>query len=260
MLTVSVIIPNYNNESYLNQCIDSVLAQTFPIKEVIIYDDCSTDGSREILKGYESRDSRVRVIYGKTNVGVSVARDTAIKATSSDYVCMLDADDYFYSNRKIEMEMKKIQRQFDANGEKVISFSQTIDVNENGAVIGNIAHIDLSGNERFKIITRLYSNYMPRDYCFPREIYDVSGGYTKGLSLYEDWELNMKFLNYTRFVYSGEYGTAYRHKLGGLSSVNHKKQFQTKVQIFTKIQTNTIEKICFFILAYAAYMKHKFRG
>ena len=55
MLTVSIIIPNYNNEKYLNRCIDSVLAQTYPIKEIIIYDDCSTEGSREILEKYAAK-------------------------------------------------------------------------------------------------------------------------------------------------------------------------------------------------------------
>lgn len=260
MLTVSVIIPNYNNEKYLNKCIDSVLAQTYPIKEVIIYDDCSTDGSKEILKEYESRESRVRVIYGEVNVGVSVARDTAIKATSSDYVCMLDADDYFYCSSKIEKEMKKVQEIYELTGEKVIVFSQTVDVGENGEPFEKPKHVDLDGNERFRIVTRAYSNYMPRDYCFPKEIYNRCGGYTKELNLYEDWELNIKFLGYTKFVYSGGYGTAYRHKMGGLSSVDYKKQLYTKKKIVRGYKLGFKEKVYFYVIAYAAYFKNMLRG
>lgn len=260
MLTVSVIIPNYNNEKYLNKCIDSVLAQTFPIQEVIIYDDCSTDGSKEILKEYESRESRVRVIYGEVNVGVSVARDTAIKATSTDYVCMLDADDYFYSSSKIENEMKKAQEIYELTGEKVIVFSQTVDVDENGEPFEKPKHMDLEGNERFRIVTRAYSNYMPRDYCFPKEHYEHCGGYTKNLSLYEDWELNIKLLEYTVFLYSGEFGTAYRHKKGGLSSVDYKKQLVTKKMIFRKYKTNLKEKLFFYMIAYGVFIKHSVVG
>lgn len=260
MLTVSVIIPNYNNEKYLNKCIDSVLAQTFPIQEVIIYDDCSTDGSKEILKEYESRDSRVRVIYGEVNVGVSVARDTAIKATSTDYVCMLDADDYFFSNKKIEREMQKAQQIYDETRKKVAVFSQTVDVDENGIPFSEPGLVDLEGNERFKIVTRLYSNYMPRDYCFPREYYDKCGGYTKELNLYEDWELNIKLLQYTDFVYSECFGTAYRHKQGGLSSVDYKKQLATKKMIFQKYKTNLKEKLLFYLIAYGAFIKHSVVG
>lgn len=258
--TLSVIVPNYNNEKYIRQCLDSILAQTYPVKELIVYDDCSTDGSRMILNEYSEKYSNVKVIWGEKNVGVSVARDTAIRATSSDYVCMLDADDYFYNKKKLAAEMAAIDKIYRNNEKKVISFSQTVDVDETGTPLGAVNHVNLSGNERFRIVTRLYKNYMPRDYCFPRDTYFECGGYTKGVSLYEDWELNIKFLDKIKFVYSGEFGTAYRHKEGGLSSVNYKKQLTTKIRIFKQFKTTLIEKIFFFILTYAAYAKHRVKG
>ncbi len=260
MFSVSVIVPNYNNEKYLSTCLNSIISQTYPIKEIVVYDDCSTDGSREILTEFVAKDKRIKVIFGQKNVGVSVARDTAIQNTTSDYVCMLDADDYFYTKEKIENEMKTVQRVFGETGEKVISFSQTIDVDEAGATIGTVSPVDLSGKERFKIVTRLYSNYMPRDYCFPKSAYIRCGGYTKGLNLYEDWELNMKFLECTSFVYSGGYGTAYRHKTGGLSSVNYKKQLDVKKKIIGGFRLSLKEKACFYAIAYAAYFKNILRG
>lgn len=256
MFSVSVIVPNYNNEKYLSTCLNSIISQTYPIKEIVVYDDCSTDGSREILTEFAAKDKRIKVIFGQKNVGVSVARDTAIQNTTSDYVCMLDADDYFYTKEKIENEMKTVQRVFSETGEKVISFSQTIDVDEAGTTIGAVSPVDLSGKERFRIVTRLYSNYMPRDYCFPKELYTKCGGYTKGLSLFEDWELNIKFLGFTRFVYSGGYGTAYRHKAGGLSSVNYKRQLKTKIQIFRRYNMSIRETCVFNVVAYLAYIKH----
>lgn len=260
MFSVSVIVPNYNNEKYLSTCLNSIISQTYPIKEIVVYDDCSTDGSREILTEFVAKDKRIKVIYGQKNMGVSVARDTAIQNTTSDYICMLDADDYFYTNEKIENEMKTVQHVFSETGKKVISFSQTIDVDETGAAIGTVSSIDLSGNERFKIVTRLYSNYMPRDYCFPKELYTKCGGYTKGLSLFEDWELNIKFLDFTDFVYSGGYGTAYRHKAGGLSSVNYRKQLKTKIQIFKRFDTSLKENIWFYGISMGAYLKNMIRG
>lgn len=256
MFSVSVIVPNYNNEKYLPTCLNSIISQTYPIKEIVVYDDCSTDGSREILTEFAAKDKRIKIIFGQKNVGVSVARDTAIQNTTSDYVCMLDADDYFYTKEKIENEMKTVQRVFCETGEKVISFSQTVDVDEAGAAIGAVSPVDLSGKERFRIVTRLYSNYMPRDYCFPKELYTKCGGYTKGLSLFEDWELNIKFLDFTRFVYSGGYGTAYRHKVGGLSSANRKKQLNTKIAILKKHRLSLGEKIVGYSLACAAYVKN----
>ena len=102
------------------------------------------------------------MIYGEVNVGVAVARDTAIKATSTDYVCMLDADDYFFSNKKIESEMQKAQQIYNETGKKVAVFSQTVDVDENGIPFLEPGFVDLEGNERFRIVTRLYSNYISR--------------------------------------------------------------------------------------------------
>lgn len=260
MFTVSVIIPNYNNEKYLGTCLDSVLAQTYPIKEIVVYDDCSTDDSRAILEEYRKKDDRIHLIFGEKNVGVSVARNIAIQRTTSDYVCMLDADDYLYSPNKIKAEMDTIHSIFNSTGEYIVSFSQTVDVDEKGQPLDTVEHVDLSGNERFRIITRMYNKYMPRDYCFPKKYYVACGGYTKGLSLYEDWELNIKLLGYTRFVYSGEYGTAYRHKAGGLSSVNYEKQLLVKNKIIKKYKLTLKERVVFLGLAYAAYLKHKIKG
>ena len=87
----SVVIPVYNKEKYLKQTLDSVLNQTMHDYEVIIVDDCSTDGSVEIAKKYET-DKRFHV-YTKINEGVSATRNYGIRKAKGDYVCFLDADD-----------------------------------------------------------------------------------------------------------------------------------------------------------------------
>jgi teichuronic acid biosynthesis glycosyltransferase TuaG len=200
--SVSVIIPNYNNEEYLRQCIDSVISQTYRVSEIIIYDDCSTDTSRDILKEYENSNELVTVLYGEKNVGVSAARDRAIKAASSEYICMLDADDFFFDPYKIESEMNTIKKYYRKTGRKGIAFSQTIDVDLSGKPLSRVKHKKLAGGEAYRIATRAYNRYMPRDYCFPKELYEICGGYEIGLPLYEDWDLNLKFLKLTKFLYS----------------------------------------------------------
>ena len=260
MLTVSVIIPNYNYGNYLSQCIDSVLAQTYPIQSIIIFDDCSTDNSREILQKYAALDDRIRILTSKKNTGDLNARDISIKSATSDYICTLDADDFFFSRNKIKREMEKAQDIYDSTGKKPIVFSQTVDVNEEGIPLKKVKHINLGGHERFRTVTRLYKNYTPRDYCFPKEAYLACGGYTEGLSLYEDWDLNLKFLNFTEFIYSGEYGTAYRHKPGGLSSADYRKHLQAKLKIFKSFSATPLEKLVFYPLAFSSYIMHKVRG
>ena len=91
---VSVIVPVYNAERYLKQCVESILAQTLKNVEIIFVDDGSTDGSLEILKDYQAKDYRIRVI-SQENTGGGAARNRGMKEASGEYLCFLDADDYF---------------------------------------------------------------------------------------------------------------------------------------------------------------------
>lgn len=90
---VSIIIPVYNVEQYLPQCLDSVLAQTHTNIEVICINDGSTDGSLAILTDYSQKDKRLFVI-DKENQGVSVARNVGIEHVKGDYVMFVDSDDW----------------------------------------------------------------------------------------------------------------------------------------------------------------------
>ena len=91
---VSVIIPVYNAEKYIGQCVDSVLAQTLQEIEVILVNDGSADGTLEIMKKYQKQDSRVRVI-DQENQGPAVARNVGLHQSVGEYLAFLDADDFF---------------------------------------------------------------------------------------------------------------------------------------------------------------------
>lgn len=90
---ISVIIPVYNAEKYLEQCLNSILAQTFPDFELLLIDDGSSDLSREICDDYAAKDSRIKVFY-KKNGGVSSARNLGIQNATNDWICFVDSDDY----------------------------------------------------------------------------------------------------------------------------------------------------------------------
>ncbi len=90
----SVLIPVYNVEKYLPECLDSILNQTYPRFEAIIIDDGSTDGSGYICDRYAEYDSRFKV-YHQTNEGIMMARRTGILKASGEYCFFLDADDYY---------------------------------------------------------------------------------------------------------------------------------------------------------------------
>ena len=90
---ISVIIPVYNGERYLGRCLDSVLGSACRDFEVIVVDDGSTDGSRQLALAYTKRDERVKVIFQAENQGVSAARNRGIEASSGEWIVFVDADD-----------------------------------------------------------------------------------------------------------------------------------------------------------------------
>lgn len=94
---VSVIVPIYKVEQYLNKCVDSILSQTYRNLEVFLVDDGSPDNCGAICDDYASRDNRIRVIH-KPNGGLSDARNVALDVATGEFVVCVDSDDYIAPN------------------------------------------------------------------------------------------------------------------------------------------------------------------
>ena len=92
-IKVSVIVPVYNVEKYLRQCLDSIINQTLKEIEILCINDGSTDSSPEILKEYEEKDSRIKII-NKKNAGLSAARNQGLELAKGEYVSFIDSDDW----------------------------------------------------------------------------------------------------------------------------------------------------------------------
>jgi len=90
---VSVIVPIYNVDSYLSQCIESIIHQTYPYIEIILVNDGSTDNCENICIAYANKDNRIRYFY-KKNGGLSSARNYGIKKCRGEYFCFIDSDDF----------------------------------------------------------------------------------------------------------------------------------------------------------------------
>lgn len=96
-MRISIIIPVYNVKKYLPQCLNSILAQSRKVEEIILIDDGSTDGSAKICDEYAARHAAVTVIH-QTNQGVAAARNAGLQRCSGDYIAILDADDAIASD------------------------------------------------------------------------------------------------------------------------------------------------------------------
>lgn len=92
-VSVSIIVPCYNVAPYVDACMDSLVCQTLRDIEIICVNDGSTDGTPALLRAWEERDSRVRVI-DRENGGLSVARNTGMELAAGEYIGFVDPDDY----------------------------------------------------------------------------------------------------------------------------------------------------------------------
>ena len=97
MVKVSIIVPVYNVEKYLRQCMDSIIVQTLKDIEIICIDDGSTDSSGGILDDYASKDDRIRVIH-KENSGYGNSMNIGLDAATGEYVGIVESDDYADEN------------------------------------------------------------------------------------------------------------------------------------------------------------------
>lgn len=91
---ISILVPVYNVEPYIEKCLESILAQTYSNIEVILVDDASTDLSCQICEAYAARDQRMQLIHFQINRGVSAARNEAVSRARGEYITFMDPDDY----------------------------------------------------------------------------------------------------------------------------------------------------------------------
>ena len=94
----SIIVPVYNVEKYVAQCIESIQGQTFADYEVLVVDDCGNDDSMKIVKRYAKNDSRIKIFKHTQNRGLAAARNTALKNAQGEYIVCLDSDDWMDKN------------------------------------------------------------------------------------------------------------------------------------------------------------------
>jgi glycosyltransferase involved in cell wall biosynthesis len=117
---VSVLIPTYNSEEHLVECLDSVLAQDFADLEIIISDDRSTDGTMKIVEAYAARDSRIRCWQNPKNLGPIANHNLCLQEARGEYVKYIHGDDKLLSTADI----RKLAAALDANPSAVLAGSQ----------------------------------------------------------------------------------------------------------------------------------------
>lgn len=197
---ISIIIPVYNAERYLHQCIESVIAQTFKDWEAILVNDGSKDGSLAICQEYASKDSRIRVI-DKPNGGPSSARNKGLDEAQGEYVYFMDADDWIEKNF---LEVFFNEDENEDNNYDIIFQGFVREFSDGRKEKSFAMDADTSVMSKEEIICRLYKEHVYGwAWCklFRREIiekYHIR--FDESLRLWEDELFTSEFLRYAEKV------------------------------------------------------------
>ena len=218
MPKISVIVPVYNVERYLPQCLDSIINQTFRDIEIICINDGSTDNSGIILEEYAQKDSRLKVL-NQENQGLSVARNNGIAQATGEYISFIDSDDFIHLEFLDTLYQTLIQSNCDIAG---CDFQKVY--NNEVPVLGNIkfkkyvSALDVLLNKKnfihFNVWNKLYKREIIKDIQFVENLY------------FEDWVFNLcVFAQNTSFAWINEklYGYRISNQSIVRSQFNHKK-------------------------------------
>ena len=134
---ISIIVPVYNAEKFIMKTMDSVLAQTYLNWELLLVDDCSSDGSAEAISQYveKEKDSRIRLIRQPTNQGAAYARNRGLMEARGRYIAYLDADDLWMSE-KLEHELNFMRKK-----DAAFVFTGYEFADENGTGLGKVVRV-----------------------------------------------------------------------------------------------------------------------
>ncbi|WP_113924635.1 glycosyltransferase [Cognataquiflexum aquatile] len=233
---VSIVFTSYNHREYLRQALDSLVNQTYPMLEIIIVDDCSTDGSQEILKEYESF-SNVIIKFNSKNSG-SYVKSTNFGASfaKGEYIIFAQCDDYAEPN-----QIELLLNVFEENQSVGVVFSKSYLVDEDGKIFSD----DFWGREKsFKMDIKdnpLIQGIKMKEYLsfscvipnlsaalIKRELFEKVNGLSEQYLVVADWELWLNLTEISDFYYVNK-------------PLNYFRQHATTIRSSIKMKIQIIE-------------------
>lgn len=244
-MSISVIIPAFNAEAFLAKAINSVLAQTVPVFEIIVIDDGSKDRTAAIAQGY---GASVRVISQK-NQGVARARNHGVEVSTGELIAFLDADDA-WAPSKIEMQV----RAMNASPEAVLCYTRLLELNLDGSESPSPFEDPRNIHKALRIGNPAIP---PSSVLVRREPLERTGGFNPKRNGSEDWEMWLNLRQIGPFCAVEEPLTHYQINVTGLSS-NAETLYEHTVQLLDSLLLKDLHGVSKLlwrrrILSYQAY-------
>lgn len=185
MEKVSVIIPTYNVEKYIEEAMSSILNQTYKNIEVIVVDDCSTDRTYEILKDICKYDDRIKIYKNDKNMKICYSLNRALKESTGSYIVRMDGDDISDLDR-IETQLKFLKNNKDID----LVGTSTICINEDGKELSRTTMLD-DFNKLKKIVK--FSSPISHIWMCKKEVYEKLNGY-RDIPYVEDYDFLLRLI------------------------------------------------------------------
>lgn len=187
---ISIVLPVYNGERYLSESINSILSQTYDNFELIIVNDCSTDSSLEIVKTFEKKDSRIKIVNNEVNQKLPKSLNIGFSHCSGDYFTWTSDDNRFLPNA-----LKRMKEELDYGNDFVFSMCNVINSEGN--------RIDTT--EKYDDLNELlYRNIVLASFMYKKEVHDLLKGYDTSKFLVEDYDFWLRAYKKFRFKFIPE--------------------------------------------------------
>lgn len=231
---VSVIVPVYNNETYLGQAINSIMQQTYKDIEIIVVDDGSTDNSSKIAEDFE----QVKYIY-QANSGPSAARNKGVSASRGEYIAFLDSDD-MYAKNKIEVQVRTLEQNKDVD----IVYNDCIVVDKNLNYINTLKSEGVYENEKDFLCMLLFRQIIPipPSIMLRRKCFEDGYFYNNGYKHAEDYEFIIRLAQKYKFKYIPKPLYIYRRHENNLTNA-HNLQQDREINVLRELGYSRIEEI-----------------
>lgn len=235
---VSIIVPMYNAEKYVEDTINSVINQTYTNWEMLIVNDNSTDNSLEIVKKYAKNDSRIKIYNNDKNLGVVKSRNKMIEKSNGQFIAFLDSDDY-WSSDKLEKQVSHMR-----NNNLCISGTSYYQIYENSEKI-----VKIKTKKELTYTDMLKNNYLG---CLT-VMYDTSRigkKYFKEINKNEDYLLWLEILKKIGKTINLEENLAYYRVLSNSRSSNKFEVVKSRWEIYRKYEKLSFVKSCYYLFHY----------
>lgn len=231
MPTVSVIIPVYNVEKYLNQCVESVVSQTFKDIEIILVNDGSKDASGTLCDEWAKKDNRIKVIH-KQNSGPAATRNVGTSTASGDWVLYLDSDDWYEQDNLIDTLLCNAAK----NGSDIVCFNYRRFFENSRSFSDILCHTESDDVSVAYMVDNKIFTSSPCLKLIKRSIITDNSIYFEEGILSEDIEFNAKFLLATdKISFCQECVYVYRARENSITTSISKKHVSDLIYIIGKM-------------------------